>query len=299
MSPQTLQTLREIGRQLDDNLAVNVQNDGIVTPSAAIVSSVTLGEESYNAEPATGRSETRPRTRAASRQGQAGGYSTGRPWASGRTASLLVPELRAHYEEEIGRITEFYPGTELWDQEQGVWLLVRSSLLYGLTRRAIFATYVSYAALAVYSWAFWEDLLTPGTWIGPRHTNFPDGSICAFEPDDSTWVYGRPIVKLFDFYSVWAVRHLHLEVFGRWPGRQSVKYAYERILELRDDEFCGCTNGDKLYGDCCKSKDIASSQIPAAIDFFFFSRGRLREPPKAVVDFVHRRSNPSRFEELF
>lgn len=151
-----------------------------------------------------------------------------------------------------------------------------------------FLTGISYRWQMVRSWGFWQDLLTDATWIGPRHTNFPDGSVCAFEPTDKTWVIGDPIIKLLDLYSLWAVRHLHLQVFGRWPGRQAVRHPYERILELREDEYCGCALGEKLHGECCRNKDLARNRIADAVSFFVFSGGRLREPPEAVVHFVRQ-----------
>lgn len=110
---------------------------------------------------------------------------------------------------------------------------------------------------------------------------------------------GDPIVKLLDLHSVWAVRHLHLQVFGRWPGPQAVHHPYERILELREDEYCGCAVGDKLYGECCRNEDLATNPIANAVSFFFFSGGCLREPPEAVARFVRQeKEEPPRLDEL-
>lgn len=125
-------------------------------------------------------------------------------------------------------------------------------------------------------------------WIGPRHTNFPDGSICAFDPADSTWVLGDPLVELLDIYTIWAVRHLYLQTFGRWPGRQSVAHAAERVLEFRPDEYCGCAEGHRLYRECCMTKDLARNRIEDSLTFFWRTGG-FRNPPDAVKKFVSER----------
>ena len=136
------------------------------------------------------------------------------------------------------------------------------------------------------------------TWIGPRHTNFPDGSVCAFEPADKTWVIGDPLVTLLDLYTLWALRHLHLQVFGRWPGHQAVRHPYERILELREDEHCGCDMSDKLYGKCCRDRDLRRDRIADAVNFIILASGGLRKPPNSVVKFVREHIEPPRFGDL-
>lgn len=123
------------------------------------------------------------------------------------------------------------------------------------------------------------------SWIGPRHTNFPDGSICAFDPSDKVWSVGDSIIELIDFYTVWAMRHLHLEKYYRWPGAQMVTHAYERVIETHINELCGC-GADKIYLECCYKNDIAIDQITLAIDFICKSSGVDRHPPDEVVNFV-------------
>ncbi|HEY5601785.1 MAG TPA: hypothetical protein VIM41_01625, partial [Gammaproteobacteria bacterium] len=121
---------------------------------------------------------------------------------------------------------------------------------------------------------------------------------CAFEPADGTWIKGDPIVRLLDLYTLWALRHLYMKQYGRWPGRQSVRLAYERILELRSDEFCGCNQGDKLYGECCQDKDLNRERVADAVHFAINCHGGNRNPPKSVVDFVCNRKEPPEFREL-
>jgi hypothetical protein len=293
MQVEALETLKEIGQQLDRDVLPKVWNGGIVKPSEPAAISPTLGQEKEDGKGAERRPAAGPRAGTSGWQGSAGGS---RP--AGAAAPVVLAELQAHYEKELGALAESYPGTQLWHQEQGLWLLTRSSLLPGLRQHAIFLTCVCYARSVVRSWAFWGDPLAAPAWIGPRHTNFPDGSICAFEPTDGTWIIGDSLVVLLDLYTVWALRHLHLQVLGRWPGYQAVAQPYERILELRPDEYCGCRQADRLYGECCRDKDLARDRIADAISFFFFSGGRLREPPAEIVRFAREASNPPRISEL-
>jgi hypothetical protein len=177
-------------------------------------------------------------------------------------------------------------------------LLNQSALLSGLRQNAIFLTGACFARGMVRSWGFWGDPLAAPVWIGPRHTNFPDGSICAFEPRDGTWIFGDSLVLLLDLYTVWTLRQLHLQVLGRWPGYQAVAHPYERILELREDEYCGCGRTDRLYGECCRDKDLGRNRIADAVSFFFFSGGRLREPPEAIVQFAREARHPPKISDL-
>jgi hypothetical protein len=185
----------------------------------------------------------------------------------------------------------------VWMQDKGMWLLVPSRLLSGLRQHALFLVGVSYGGAAVRSWAFWRDPVVRLAWIGPRHTNYPDGSICAYEPSDDTWIYGDPLVELLDLYSVWAVRHLHLLSFARWPGAQAVHRPYERLLEINAEEHCGC-GGPASYAECCRPADSASDRIRDAVDFMFWSGGASRSPPRAVVDFAARQGGLDSLNEL-
>lgn len=187
---------------------------------------------------------------------------------------------------------------DVWREDDALWLLTRSSLLPGLWQRALFVTALSFGRALVRGWGFWETIATSPIWIGPRHTNFPDGSICAFDPADKTWLIGDSVVELIDLYTLWALRHLHLQIFGRWPGRQSAHYPSERIAEINDDEYCGCGKSDRRYRDCCKHADLARDQVRDAVNYQLRCFGGLRFPPRSVTQFVSRRSNPPRIDQL-
>jgi hypothetical protein len=92
--------------------------------------------------------------------------------------------LRAAYEGQVTRLAEAYPTCQTFADDEGMWLLARSSIISGLAGEAAFLVALPYrSGLGPRAWGFW----TAGAetaWIGPRHTNFRDGSICAFSPDE-------------------------------------------------------------------------------------------------------------------
>lgn len=291
--------LQRIGRQLDRDIFPSVKNGGLVTPSESAVPS-TLGAEKYHASRQQRRPEGRPW------EGKGGGqwpvrrsWPSRRPWSARQTTPLVSRSLQARYEDQLDAIRGAYPDAQVWQKEDGLWLLTESRLLPGLRQTAIFLTGLSYTAAIVHGWGFWSGPLSGPTWIGPRHTNFPIGSICAFHPSDGTWIVGDPIVELLDLYTLWALRHLHLEVFGRWPGPQAVLHPYERLIELKEDECCGCGEGSKVYRDCCRDRDMARNRVADAVDFVIRFAGGLREPPHSIRTCIRERSTPPPFADLF
>lgn len=288
MDSGAMADLREIGAQLDQNRFPRVHDGGIVVPRDAGRLGSTRGKEKADVSRKR-RSSAGPRKGPAGWQGQAV-----RPGSAGGASPVLGADLRERYEGELGALLSAYPDTRVWKHEAGMWLLTESAVLSGLGKKATFFVLVPFARrFRVRTWAFWTTALSVN-WIGPRHTNFPDGSICAFEPRDQTWVPGGSLVKLFDFYTVWALRHLHLETFDRWPGYQSVPEPFERLQELRDDEYCGCEKSHKLYGECCKPGDL--EKRASGIDFVL-KRGR-RQPPDDIVRFVRVRDQVPPLEKF-
>ena len=277
--------LREVGAQLDHDSYPRIHDGGIVQPGDATVSCSTQGKEKTSVTSRQRRPPTRPWQRPAGWQRQA--Y---RPRPTRAAASVVCSGLQKQYEVELDAVREAYPETTCWHQIEGMWLLTESTLLHGLGKKATFLTLIPYINnFTAKSWCFWTTPIS-FEWIGPRHTNFPDGSICAFEPRDKTWISGDSIVKLLDFYSLWALRHLHLEIFGRWPGFQSVPHPYERLTELRDDEYCGCDHSGRMYADCCKEHDLARDRAVDALFFLFkLTDGGVRKPPEDILKFIRHR----------
>src|SRR5690606_36316666 len=119
------------------------------------------------------------------------------------------------------------------------------------------------------------------------------------EPRDKTWRIGDDIISLLDLYTLWALRHLHLVEFGRWPGHQSVSHPYEMLDELQGNEYCGCDRSEKLYADCCKQTDLKRDRAADALDFLVrHTNGGVRQPPDSVVTFVQGRGERPRIMDL-
>jgi hypothetical protein len=135
------------------------------------------------------------------------------------------------------------------------------------------------ALLPIQAWAWWTD----GFWIGPRHTNYGNASVCAYELTDSTWSRGRDLVALLDLISTWIVRHIHLLELGRWPGGQALHTSYERLTEIRAGERCGCEL-PLLYDDCHRSGDAARPERDVVLEFTTKFPVPWRRPPRTRAE---------------
>lgn len=281
-----LDILKKIGQQLDKDIFPCVVNGGIVMPSEATVSTLTWAKEQEDEKSRTRRPEAGSWTRTPRWQ-----RTPDRDRASDHTASLISPDLKAKYERELMEVQEAYPHARVWLQEEGLWLLIESSLLPGLWQKAVFLIGIPFVrTLTVRAWGFWLGIpFTYPIWIGPRHTNYPDGSVCAFEPNDGTWRIGDPIIPLLDIYTLWALRHLHLQTFDRWPGRQVVHHPYERLIELKGNDYCGC-GSHRFYGECCRPSDLDKNLISSAAEFARRTGGGERKPPAAVLAFIREKA---------
>lgn len=168
------QTLQDIGYQLDNNIYPVVKNGGVIMPSELSVTSI-MGEETKDEETTSRRSKTRAWKRAARRQR-----------SPNKTPPLICADVQTQYGSELDAVYKAYPKTQVWHQQDGLILLTESEILFGLNRPATFLVVIPYAKnLVVKGWGFWVGSINID-WIGPRHTNFPDGSICAFEQSDGT-----------------------------------------------------------------------------------------------------------------
>ena len=293
MNAEARKILEAIGIQLDQGQCPLIYNGGMVKLSTSTVAINLLGEETFDVPPRASRSTTRSRQWAAGRQ-----RPTDRPRSPGRATPFVSASLRQTYREELNAIHEYYPGTKMWFQDEGMWLKTESLLVMGLGKKATFLAAVPFVpGIAAKGWGYWTTPLY-ATWIGPRHTNFPDGSICAFEPRDNTWNIGDSLVKLIDLYTLWAFRHLHLEVFGQWPGYQSVPFPYERIQELHDNEHCGCDQSHLLYAECCKPRDLQRDTFEELWKFLRITDGGTRCPPQWVLEIIQDRREPPSASKL-
>lgn len=286
MNPGPKTKIREIGEHLDRGVFPVVYNRGIVRPKGASGSLSIHGQEMRYEAAGSSRPATGPwqwSTRGQGAPGRPGPARRSR--SAGAVAPVISAQLRIAYGEGVTECARAYPTLVAWESEREMWLIAESAIVDGFDRTALFLLCLPYSrSLRARGWGFWKTAVSR-TWIGPRHTNFPDGSICAFEVTDGTWNPGDPPVGLLDLYTVWAGRHLHLEWFGRWPGFQSVLQPAERICEIRDDEFCGCGNFTNLYRDCCKPGDLRKTTSAEMVNFWGFQR---RYPPSEIVEAAWR-----------
>lgn len=272
MTPESRAELQQIGEALDERPPVGVRNHGALSL--------------IDAAPSTSVQETRHvKRQRQGRQGQRQGQGQA-PAAPGPR----IGSLRDAYEGQLGEIKEAYPTLQKFPDDHGMWLLVKSSVLEGLDRKATFLVALPFVPGAgPVAWGFWSTD-DDHRWIGPRHTNFFEGSICAFAASDRAWTEGGNLRDLLDLYSSWAFRHLHLEVIGRWPGKQYALIGHEpyyRRVEFKDDEFCSCPSGLR-YAECCKGSDMQYDifRLKAAFEAQFHRSIMDRRPPQSLLDFI-------------
>lgn len=249
--------LRTLGEHLDEDRQPLVYEGGVVMPGRASPSVSTAGEEGdghveRQAEPR--RSETGSREGTSRRGASEGEGPTG-------AAAPIVgdPGLTPDAECDLRAAADAYPQMRIAPAAGVAWLQTWVRPVPGIQTSAYLLTQHPFdQRYPVRSWAWWGS----GVWIGPRHTNYPHGDICAYDPKDLTWRRGASLVVLLDLHVVWVVRHLHLRRCGRWPGRQVVHTVYERLREQRLGELCGCGSTER-YEACCRPGDVQVDPIPA------------------------------------
>lgn len=281
--------LQQIGNALDVGHRLRVHNHGLVAldQEAHIID---LEEENRY----EGKRKRRP---AAGSRKRAARWKrpSNRSRQAGAATRVCSGDLNVAYKEQIARLAEAYPKLKTFSQDDGIWLLAQSSIIPGLAWEATFLVALPYkSGLGPIAWGFWtqSDLYS---WIGPKHTNFHGGSICAFSPLDDTWSEGDDLRTLLDLYSVWALRHLHLQFLGRWPGKQysavgadPLVQAYYRRVECKDDELCGCGSETNRYRECCKPADMRLNVGQLMSHFVKQIEGGFstRLPPPSIIEFI-------------
>lgn len=282
-----LTLLQRIGTDLGEDVYPVVHDGGIVEPALSRRQISEPGKETFYGEERTRGSAAGKRER-----------TTGGSWPSGRssptgsgstcTASSFLSKLNDEVLADLLGVAGAYRQVRLRATPDLVWLLNCVTPIRGLDDSAILITaYPLDPSYEVTSWAWWG----PGImWIGPRHTNFVGGSVCAFQPKDGTWYRGQPLIKLIDLQVLWVVRHLYLREFDYWPGRQELHAAYERLRDHRPREMCGCDSGQQ-YEECCRERDERMDPIDRILKAPNESE---RKPPSILTEFVfgHRKTAP-------
>lgn len=183
--------------------------------------------------------------------------------------------------QQVGEVQQSYRSARVWTSPDAFWV---SAIIEPIDDEPIGAYLATRYPIAstelVQSWAWW----THGIWIGPRHTNYSDGSICSFDLRQRTWDRSRPLRDLWDLHSLWVARHMYLRRYRRWPGPQHVGTPMERYFEQAPDELCGCDSQSSLrYRQCCLSSD---AEFVKSLPEFARRRPRRRSPPRAVIAYL-------------
>jgi hypothetical protein len=282
----TTSVLRQIGHGLDSDRFPAVFDGGFVVPGDHAISLADSGTESADERQRERGPSAGSREGATGRQGATDG-----PRAASPAASTVVDVVEQTFLDQLADIECAYPRLRVWRRPGGIWMSIHAGLVYGSPTTAHFIVAVPFTGRMPKAWAFWTD----GTWIGPRHTNFGDGSICCLHLPDRTWTIDDPLISLLDLYTLWAVRHLYMAAFGRWPGRQVATLRFERLTEILDDELCGCGSATR-YRDCCKAQDSKLSRLSASIEFAIHAQERT--VPVSIWKFLNGESDAPSFDQL-
>jgi hypothetical protein len=171
------------------------------------------------------------------------------------TGADRIEALTERYLGFKPEILLYYPSANFREIDHGLWITARFHPL-GLQRPCYWVCLFlpSDARLSPKAFAF--NRLSPmARAVGPRHTNFPDGSICAFTDGDDAWRPGDSPKILLNLYAEWLVCQLFYKIAKRWPGKQVGLDAVYRQQEFDVREWCDC-GSDRRYGNCHFPLDV-------------------------------------------
>jgi len=177
-----------------------------------------------------------------------------------------------------------------FEERNGLWVTVSSNPLGPRGPEVHFLIAIPLdERLSPRGWAF-QRLGARAELMSLKHTNFPDASICAFPHGQWAWPNADGILGLVDIYLLWAVRKLHRDYFGWWPGPQLGACAHYRAREFDPREDCGC-GSSKRYGECHMALDRLADPEAAAAEFrrLFACDYDDRRPPESVMEAARSR----------
>lgn len=200
-----------------------------------------------------GKRQRAYRSAARSRQGQSA-WQGARAGASAAGRSFRTDALEASHGTELRALAQAYSG-KIFESGNGFWVAIRIKPL-GSDGSQCHAVLAVSGDRTVWprAWAF-ETIGTQARPFALKHTNFPDASICAFDPKSGVWNPDDGLLALVDHYAIWMIKSWHRAVFGWWPGPQVGTEPYYRAKEFDAREFCGCGSG-LLYGMCHRAEDL-------------------------------------------
>lgn len=194
--------------------------------------------------------------------------------------------LRDRYLGFRPEILLYYPSAQLREVDHGLWLTTRIYPL-GLAGPCYWLCLFlpDQAAISPKAFAFYRLSPVPRP-VGPRHTNFPDGSICAFTDDDDAWRPGDNPKILLNLYAEWLVCYLFFRLEKRWPGGQVGLDATYRQREFDSREWCDCGSGNR-YGDCHYQSD--ATEVEQLKESGRYEPLPDRVVPEAIINFAKSR----------
>ena len=271
-----LNRLSDFGRVLDAGQSLSVFDQGFVgicdDDESEVIQNVARSAQRSAAQSGQGRRATdRP-------QGQTGQAHRFRSEATEQAYGSAFRILAQHY-QVLG-----------FECENGLWVIAKSNPLGRNGPQIHFAVALPYTdRVPPKAWAF-SQVGNNAKLMSLKHTNFPDASICAFMETDAAWDRSDGILPLIDHYSIWALKKIHHEKIGVWPGRQYGSCAYYRLREFHPDEWCGCLSG-KRYGVCHLAVDRLTDVRFSKDEFYrlFSCHYEDRRVPPNILQFA--RSN--------
>lgn len=200
--------------------------------------------------------------------------------------------------EQFEALRQEYPSAKKFSDPYGTWLAVRSFPIGEDGPQTLLLIAIPQESFKVEAWAFWL-MQTEVVWIGPRHTNIPSGSACAFPPDSDYLDCEWPLRRYVDLLTEWCARHLYHAVHVRWPGPQEGRWALYRLRETQPQECCPRCGGLTYYEECCKARDEAMLEDGSAEAEDLPDLGS-RMPPSQIYEWARRVGrNPPRMSHLF
>lgn len=262
LKPKHIERLKEIGQFIHSG------NRPLVFDGGHVGTTQCSNEEIYH------ESQVKPsRPQARSWQGRSARSGA---WTPAQGNHFGSPAIEASHGAELRVLAQAYP-VVVTESDDGFWLAIRTKPLGpdGPKAHVLIAVSCNRSVLPR-AWAF-ETIGTQPRPFAPKHTNFPDGSICAFAPTSDAWKPEDGLLDLVDHYVIWMIKSWHRTVFGWWPGKQAGVVAFYRAQEFDGREFCGCGSG-LLYAFCHRGRDlavpeeVAQKQFETAFGCSYFSR---------------------------
>ena len=262
LSPQQLAHVREVGLALFQGRGLQAEHGGLIN----VLDPKPLQDTKGNID-GTGqefqRSEAGTRQR---RQGSPGGSR--QPWRPSDPHGTVLH--RAFLSAEApAALRQHYTGVKRWKElgGKGVWLAVsvfpvgmegpQADFIIAVPRNPTFR---------IVAWGFWRMKDGP-IWMGPKHTNYPDGSSCAFPVNSGVWTEDHGITAYVDRLAEWSMRHLYLDAEGLWPGPQEGDHIYYRLRHTHPRECCTRCWQLEPYQSCCQALDQKESAAGDREDF--------------------------------